>query len=59
MFSLIKTLTDFLFLRASPSGSGAQETTGTITDAWPVKAGETWSSDYGELGIEGLTLRFD
>ena len=31
-------------------------TTGTITDAWPVAAGETWTSDYGELGIEGLTL---
>ncbi len=33
-------------------------TTGTITDAWPVAAGETWSSDYGDLGIEGLTLTF-
>jgi 2-keto-4-pentenoate hydratase len=31
-------------------------TTGTITDAWPVAPGETWSSDYGELGCEGLTL---
>ena len=31
-------------------------TTGTITDAWPVAAGETWTSDYGELGIDGLTL---
>jgi hypothetical protein len=34
-------------------------TTGTITDAWPVAAGETWSSDYGALGLEGLTLSFD
>ena len=31
-------------------------TTGTLTDAWPVAAGETWSSDYGELGLKGLTL---
>lgn len=31
-------------------------TTGTITDAWPVKPGETWSSDYGDLGIPGLAL---
>ena len=31
-------------------------TTGTITDAWPIAAGETWTSDYGELGIDGLTL---
>jgi 2-oxo-3-hexenedioate decarboxylase len=34
-------------------------TTGTITDAWPVEAGETWSSDYGTLGLSGLMLRFD
>ena len=33
-------------------------TTGTITDAWPVKAAETWTSDYGDLGIDGITLSF-
>ncbi len=33
-------------------------TTGTITDAWPVAPGETWSSDYGTLGIDGLILSF-
>ncbi len=33
-------------------------TTGTITDAWPVVNGETWSSDYGELGLDGLRLSF-
>src|SRR5262245_43053158 len=33
-------------------------TTGTITDAWPVAPGETWSSDYGALGLEGMTLTF-
>jgi 2-keto-4-pentenoate hydratase len=38
--------------------AGEIVTTGTITDAWPVKAGETWSSDYGSLGLTGLTLRF-
>ena len=42
-----------------PLAAGEIVTTGTITDAWPVAAGEIWSSDYGELGIEGLTLRFD
>ena len=41
-----------------PLAAGEIVTTGTITDAWPVKASETWASDYGELGIEGLTLRF-
>jgi 2-oxo-3-hexenedioate decarboxylase len=34
-------------------------TTGTITDAWPVGPGQTWRSDYGGLGIEGLVLTFD
>jgi 2-keto-4-pentenoate hydratase len=41
-----------------PLAAGEIVTTGTITDAWPVAAGETWSSDYGALPIEGLTLRF-
>lgn len=30
---------------------------GTLTDAWFVAPGETWSSDYGELGVTGLHLR--
>jgi 2-keto-4-pentenoate hydratase len=38
--------------------AGEFVTTGTITDAWPVAAGETWSSDYGALGLRGLTLQF-
>jgi 2-oxo-3-hexenedioate decarboxylase len=37
--------------------SGEIISTGTLTDAWPVWAGETWSSDYGELPLAGLTLR--
>ena len=41
-----------------PLASGEIITTGTLTDAWPVAPGEIWSSDYGALGIEGLTLRF-
>jgi 2-oxo-3-hexenedioate decarboxylase len=39
--------------------AGEIVTTGTITDAWPVAPGETWSSDYGALGIKGLTLSFN
>jgi len=38
--------------------AGEIVTTGTITDAWPVAPGETWSSDYGALGLPGLTLSF-
>ena len=38
--------------------AGEIVTTGTLTDAWPVKPGEVWRSDYGALGLAGLTLRF-
>ena len=41
-----------------PLAAGEIVTTGTITDAWPVKSGETWSSDYGALGLPGMTLAF-
>jgi len=41
-----------------PLAAGELVTTGTITDAWPVRAGETWRSDYGALGLQGLELRF-
>jgi 2-oxo-3-hexenedioate decarboxylase len=34
-------------------------TTGTITNAHPVAPGQTWSSDYGDLGVGGLTLTFN
>ena len=35
---------------------GLTMTTGTITDAWPVARGETWTSDYGTLPVRRLTL---
>ncbi len=41
-----------------PLAAGEIVTTGTITDAWPVAAGETWTSDYGALGLGGVTLSF-
>jgi 2-oxo-3-hexenedioate decarboxylase len=41
-----------------PLAAGEIVTTGTITDAWPVAKGETWSSDYGTLGLPGMTLSF-
>jgi 2-oxo-3-hexenedioate decarboxylase len=44
--------------QAPELAAGEIVTTGTITDAWPVTTGETWSSDYGTLGLDGLTLRF-
>ena len=44
--------------QAPELAAGEIVTTGTITDAWPVTTGETWSSDYGTLGLDGLTLQF-
>ena len=41
-----------------PLAAGEIVTTGTITDAWPVAKGQTWTSDYGTLGIPGMTLTF-
>ena len=41
-----------------PLAAGEIVTTGTVTDAWPVAPGETWTSDYGALGLPGLTLAF-
>jgi 2-oxo-3-hexenedioate decarboxylase len=42
----------------APLAPGEIITTGSLTDAWPVRAGETWTSDYGALGIGGLTATF-
>ena len=44
--------------RSPPLAAGEIVATGTITDAWPVAAGQTWMSDYGALGLPGVTLRF-
>jgi 2-keto-4-pentenoate hydratase len=39
-----------------PLAAGEIVTTGTITDAWPAAKGQTWTSDYGTLGLAGMTL---
>lgn len=39
-----------------PLAAGELVTTGTITDAWPVARGDTWTSDYGALPVRGLRL---
>jgi 2-oxo-3-hexenedioate decarboxylase len=39
-----------------PLAAGEIVTTGTLTDAWPVRAGETWRADYGTLGVEAFRL---
>ena len=41
---------------AAPLEAGELVTTGTLTDAWPVTPGQSWSSDYGRLGIADLRV---
>ena len=43
----------------TPLSAGEIITTGTITNAWPIERGQTWTSDYGVLGLHGLTLTLD
>ena len=38
----------------SPIAEGEVITTGTVTDALPIKNGETWRCDYTSLGVEGF-----
>lgn len=38
--------------------AGEMVSTGTWTDAHPVKAGETWSTAFQGLGVPGLTVTF-
>jgi 2-oxo-3-hexenedioate decarboxylase len=43
----------------SPLAAGEIVTTGTLTRAMPVTAGETWSTALQGIGLDGIMLRFD
>lgn len=43
---------------APPLQAGEIISTGTITDAHPVKPGETWSTDLHGFAVRGLEIRF-
>jgi 2-oxo-3-hexenedioate decarboxylase len=42
---------------SEPIAAGEIATTGTLTDAMPVKPGETWSTVFAGTDLQGLTLR--
>lgn len=42
-----------------PLRAGEIVSTGTLTDAHPVQAGETWSTDLHGFALRGLTLDFE
>lgn len=43
---------------APPLTAGEIISTGTLTDAHPVKAGETWTTDLHGFAVRGLEIRF-
>lgn len=45
------------FPGSEPIAAGEVVTTGTLTDAMPVRAGETWSTNFAGTDLEGLTLK--
>ena len=44
--------------QSEPLEAGEVITTGTLTAAMPIAAGETWSSAYEGVPWSGLTVRF-
>ena len=62
--SPLKALAHLVELLASQRGAPALEageivTTGVITDAHPVRSGETWSTRITGLAVAGLTIEFE
>jgi 2-keto-4-pentenoate hydratase len=41
-----------------PLAAGEIVSTGTLTDAHPVKAGERWSTDLHGFAVRGLQVEF-
>jgi 2-oxo-3-hexenedioate decarboxylase len=44
---------------AEPIEAGELVTTGTLTAALPIRAGETWSTKFDGLDLPGLVVRFE
>lgn len=42
-----------------PLRAGEIVTTGTVTGAYPIKAGETWSTMLDGIPLDGISIRFD
>jgi len=58
--SVVRHLTGLLEsdLDNPPLGAGELFATGTLTRALPVKAGETWTTKFKGIALEGISLRF-
>ncbi|MCC6472531.1 MAG: fumarylacetoacetate hydrolase family protein [Burkholderiales bacterium] len=44
--------------QAPPLAAGEMVSTGTLTDALPVRAGETWSTRFEGIDLEGIEIEF-
>ncbi|MEB0134307.1 4-oxalocrotonate decarboxylase [Actimicrobium sp. CCC2.4] len=53
LHKLLQTQTDF-----APLAAGEIITTGTWTEAYPVAAGETWTTAFSGVSLPGLTVAF-
>lgn len=42
----------------APLAAGEIVTTGTLTDAYPIEAGQTWTTAFSGIGLAGLTVSF-
>lgn len=45
--------------RATALQAGELVTTGTLTQALPIRAGETWGTALDGIGLPGLSVTFD
>ena len=59
-FSALRHLTDILARDQvnPPLAAGEIVTTGTLTHALPVSAGETWTTELAGVGLDGICVRF-
>jgi 2-oxo-3-hexenedioate decarboxylase len=42
--------------RSEPLAAGEMVTTGTLTDAQPMRPGDVWSTELDGIGIDGIRL---
>jgi 2-oxo-3-hexenedioate decarboxylase len=57
--SALRHLVDTLHTGGHPPlAAGEIVTTGTLTDAWPVRPGEVWTARYEGVPLEPITARF-
>lgn len=57
--SALRYLVDMFAENGAVLGVGEVVSTGTITDAFPIAPGETWSAAYGDSPLAAITAQFE